>query len=208
MAITSYSELQTAIANWPNRADTTFTNRVPEFITLFEDWFNRNVRVRPMQAVATLTPSSGIATVPSDFLSAQRLTWTGSPRSELEYQHPSYIQAAFPDTPSGTPQFYTIEGSSTGGSRIKVRPTSDTDLELGYYQKLTPLSTSATTNWLLDSHRDIYLYGSLAEAVGFIEDTAQLSIFKAQRDERVAELLESNKLAVGTPTIRIVGVVA
>ena len=88
MAIGTFSELQTAIANWPQRSDTTFTNRVTEFIALFEGWFNRNVRCRQMETSASLTPSSGTASLPSDYLAVRRVTWTGSDefRVRLETQ--------------------------------------------------------------------------------------------------------------------------
>ena len=60
MAITTYAELQTAIANWLARDD--LTTYLPDFITLFEAAANRRLRVRQMETTATLTPSSGSAT--------------------------------------------------------------------------------------------------------------------------------------------------
>ena len=43
MAITTNSELNTAVANWLSRSD--LTSRIPEFIALFEAKFNRDMRV-------------------------------------------------------------------------------------------------------------------------------------------------------------------
>ena len=48
MAIGTYAELQTAVANWLDRDD--LTARIPEFITLAEARFNRLLRLRSMES--------------------------------------------------------------------------------------------------------------------------------------------------------------
>ena len=160
MAITSYPELQTAIGNWLDH--NLFTARVPEFIALFEAAANRRLRVREQEASANLTPSSGAAALPADYLSWRRVTWSGPTRLELEYVHPSYLQAAYPSAPSDVPRIFTIEGST-----LKVRPVNDTALEFEYFQKVPALSDSVSSNWLLSAHPDLYLFGSLVEAEMF-----------------------------------------
>jgi hypothetical protein len=82
MSITTYAELQTAVANWLDHS--LFAARIPEFIALFEACANRRLRVRQQETTANLTPdTNGNATLPSDYLSHRRVTWTGSPRVEL-----------------------------------------------------------------------------------------------------------------------------
>ena len=44
MSLTSYTELQQAIADWLERAD--LATRIPDFIVLFEAAANRRLRVR------------------------------------------------------------------------------------------------------------------------------------------------------------------
>src|SRR5262245_15894630 len=75
MAITTYAQLQTAIASWLARSDLTAT--IADFITLFEAAANRRLRVRQMETSTNLTPSSGAATLPTDYLAWRRLTWAG-----------------------------------------------------------------------------------------------------------------------------------
>ena len=133
MSITTYAELQTAIASWLARSD--LTASIPDFITLFEAAANRRLRVRQMESSTDLTPSSGEVALPADYLAWRRLTWTGSPRVELAYVAPSYLQAAYPSSPADTPRIFTIEGAT-----LKVRPVSDTALEFLYYQKIPALS--------------------------------------------------------------------
>ena len=53
MAIGTYAELQTAVANWLDRGD--LTDRIQEFIDLAEARINRNLRLRLMETTATGT---------------------------------------------------------------------------------------------------------------------------------------------------------
>src|SRR5262245_10780943 len=66
MAISTYSELQTAVANWLNRTD--LTERIPEFVALAEAQMNRRLRVRQMVTRAEATLASAFVDVPSDML--------------------------------------------------------------------------------------------------------------------------------------------
>ncbi len=198
MAITTYSELKTAVENWLNHQ--LFTSRVPEFIALFEACANRRLRVRQMETSSNLTPSSGSATLPSDYLAWRRVTWTGSTRVELEYVHPSYLQAAYPDSASATPRVFTIEGST-----LKIRPVDGTALEFDYYEKIDALSDAATTNWLLTAHPDLYLFGSLVEAELFGVNDERAPLWKARRDEIFDEIEKLSNKTRGTGNIRFLG---
>ena len=58
MAIGTYAELQTAVANWLDRDD--LTDRIPEFIALAEAKMNRNQRISLMDNVRTaITMAAG-----------------------------------------------------------------------------------------------------------------------------------------------------
>jgi hypothetical protein len=197
MSITTYSELQSAVQNWTGRTD--LVDRVPEWIALFEAWVNRKLRVRQMETSTTLTPASGSATLPTDYLQWRRVTWTGSPRRDLEYVHPAILQAYYSTTPEGTPRMFTIEGST-----LKIRPTDTTDLEFDYYGKVAALSVSATTNWLLTAHPDLYLFGSLVEATAFVEHE-MATVWKSRRDEVLAEINKLSETSKAPGTIRTMG---
>ena len=200
MPLTTFAELQTSIEDWLSRDDLT-TAQVKDFITLFEACANRRLRVRQMETSTTLTPSSGSASLPSDYLMWRRVTWTGSTRVELEYVHPSVIQAYYPDTPAATPRMFTIEGST-----LKVRPTDGTGLEFDYFQKVAVLSDANTTNWLLTAYPDLYLNGSLVEARMFEVDEERAAVVKARRDEIFAEIEILDQKTRGPASIRPVGI--
>ncbi len=198
MTIATYSDLQTAIASWIARADLTAT--IPDFITLFESAANRRLRIRQQETASALTPSGGIATLPTDYLTWRRVTWTGSTNCELEYVHPSYLHALYPTAPTGNPRLFTIEGSS-----LTLRPLDDTALTFDYFAKIPALSVSNTTNWLLTAHPGIYLFGSLAEAHGFVKDTENLALWNARRDELFDEIERLDTKTRGPAAVRVMG---
>ena len=198
MAITDYSSLQTAIGSWLGHG--LFTANIPDFIALFEAAANRRLRVRQQETTATITMTNAQGTLPADYLSWRRVTWTGSTRVELEYVEPSWIQAAYPTAAQGTPQVFTIEGST-----ITVRPADNTNLELVYFAKIAALSNLNTTNWLLTAHPDVYLFGSMIEAELFGVNDARMGLWKARRDEIFDEIERLSNKTRGGGFTRIMG---
>lgn len=196
MAISTYSELQAAIASWLARDD--LTSNIPDFITLFEAAAARRLRVRPMETTTTLTPASGTVALPTGYLGYRRLTWTGTDRVDLTYVHPTYLQALYPTTPSDTPAHFTIEGAN-----ILIRPTDDTDLEFVYYAKTGALSSAL--QWLFNNHPDAYLWGSLAEAHGFNIDQANMALWGQRRDQVFDEIEKLNFREPAGMAVRVLG---
>jgi hypothetical protein len=181
MAITTFAELQTAMGNWLDRTD--LSSRLPEFIALFEAQVNRRLLLRPQTTTTTLTVTSGVAALPSDYLEWKRVTWQGTSKRELDYVTPSYLSASNPTDASANPIYFTIEGSN-----LKVSMLSDEDLELLYSQKVPALSVSATTNWLLTSHPDAYLFGSLTMAATLTGEADNGSAWNALTQNVLGEL--------------------
>ena len=196
MALTTFAELKTAIGDYLARDD--LTAFIPDFITLFECTAARRLRIRITTTSTTLTPSSGIATVPTDLLGIIRVTWTGDTRQDLEYVLPSYFEALFPDRPSGTPTKYTVEGTS-----LKVGPLSDTALDVVYYERTDALS--GTLNQIFQRHPDLYLFGSLVEAEAFNKDAEKAILWKARRDEIFNEILMADFNERGPMAMRVYG---
>lgn len=178
MSLSTYADLQTQIANWLARDD--LTSYIPDFITLFEAAAARKLKVRLQESTTTLTPSSGVATVPSDYLGYRRVTWTGSPIYELSYVPPP-LYTAYLNSTGGNPLVFTIEGSN-----LRVAPSNDTALTFDYFQKTAALS--GTLNWLYTNHPDAYLFGSLAEANAFNKNVDAAGLWKARRDEVFDEI--------------------
>ena len=206
MAISTYSELQSATLNWLDRSDSSFTARVPEFITLAEATINRRLRVRQQLTTSVLAPSSGSVTIPTDYLEWKRVTRLAAVSQSLEWAEPGDFSMAYqaqvlllPNMPAANGLF-TIEGDA-----LRVRPVDSSNIQLLYYAKVPALSVTATTNWLLTAHPDAYLAATLAEATFFAEGPDVAMAWAARRDMAFAEIERVSKQSQGQASIRATG---
>lgn len=198
MSIGTFAELSTAIGNWTDRTD--LSARIPEFIALFEAQVNRKLRVRQQVVSATLTPSAGSATLPTDYLEWKRVTWNGSQTRQLDYVTPAYLEGFNPDHSSDDPLFFTIEGET-----LKIAPRSTTTLDFLYAQKVPALSVGNTTNWLLTAHPDAYLFGSLTMLATFTGDAENGQAWNVLAQKDLEEIWGVNFAMTGTMVQRVTG---
>lgn len=199
MAITTLTELQSAIDSWLDQ--TLFSARSPDFIALFEAAANRRLRVRQQETVSSLSVNavSGVATLPTDYLSWRRVVNVGDLLNELEYVEPGWIAIRYPEQPVGIPRIFTIEGEL-----MTVRPIPDSGLVvLKYFAKVPALTATATTNWLLTAHPDLYLFGSLCEAEMFGLNDERAVTWKARRDEIFDEIEKLSNKSRGSGVIKV-----
>lgn len=182
MALTSYSELKTSIANYLNRSD--LTSVIPDFITLTEAKLNRVLRLRVMQkrVSTTTTASDAFVDLPSDFLEMVQFFVDSNPNSVLDYVSPTDIEINNVNETSGKPASYTIMGSE-----IKLNPIPDSTytLKLTYFSKIPALSDSNTTNYILSNYPQVYLYGALVEAQPYIINDERLPTWLTLYNEAV-----------------------
>jgi hypothetical protein len=189
MALTTYAELKTSIGDWLNRSD--LTSVIPDFISLAEAQIERTLRARQMIVRANASFDAQYGAVPSDFLETKSLKLTSTnPQTPLEFLSIDALdQKAAEYTASGKPKFFGVVG---GQLRIVPTPDSTYTTELTYYAKLSKLSTSNTSNWLLSSSPDIYLYGSLLQAAPYLQDDARIQTWatlyeRALNDSQTAD---------------------
>ena len=169
MAISTYSELKTSIANWLNRSDLT-SEISGDFIKLAEADFNAKLRIRQMEQIDTLTVNAETITVPSGFIGVRSLYLLVSDvKYPLEYITPSNMFEIKGGSRTGRPRAYTIE-SDNGTEQFRFGPSPDTSYTgyLSYYKAIPSLSDSNTSNYILASHPAIYLYGALYHASNFL----------------------------------------
>ena len=169
MAISTYSELKTSIANWLNRSDLT-SEISGDFIKLTEADFNAKLRIRQMEQIDTLTINAETVSVPSGFIAVRSLyLLVSSTKYPLEYITPGNMFEIRGGSRTGRPRSYTIE-SDNGTEQFRFGPAPDTSYTgyLSYYKNITTLSDSNTSNYILANHPAIYLYGSLYHASNFL----------------------------------------
>lgn len=174
MAISTYTELKSAVADWLNRDD--LTSVIPTFIALAESSMERVLRTRNMLVRSNATIDTQYSAVPADFLEIRSIKITGSnPSVPLVFKSIEQMDDLdSTTTASGIPKYYCVVGN-----QIRVHPTPGTGYtaELGYYAKLSKLSDSVSSNWILTSHPDAYLYGALIQAAPYLKEDERAGVW-------------------------------
>jgi hypothetical protein len=179
VSISTYTELQTAVANWLARDD--LTARIPEFITLAEAKFNRVLLHPRMETRATLTVDTNLASpefldLPTDFqtMRSARLSGvTGKPRLNFMTQTQMDDYRYSIDNVSDQPCYFSITGDE-----MELAPTPNENYTVQIvYRANIPALASNSTNWLLTLAPDLYLYGALLEASPYIQNDERLSVW-------------------------------
>jgi hypothetical protein len=185
MALSTYAELKTSIGDWLNRSD--LTNAIPDFISLAEAQVERTLRTRQMIVRANASFDAQYGSVPADFLETKSLKLTSTnPQTPLQFLSIDALDnEAANYTASAKPKFFGVVG---GQFRLVPTPDATYTTELTYYAKLTKLSSTVTTNWLLASSPDIYLYGALLQAAPYLQDDARIQVWSSLYDRAMSEL--------------------
>ena len=189
MAISNYTELKTAVANWLDRDD--LTDRIPEFIALAEARFNRVLRLRSMetkQTASTVAAQRNYA-LPTNYIQMRNFQLNTSPLTTLSYVTPEIYDRLWGGSTSGTPKFYTILADEVSLGPI---PGSVMTVEMLFYKKFESLSSSVATNWLITNAPDIYLYGSMLEAEPFIMNDERVPLWAQALQQGVSDLQEQD----------------
>jgi hypothetical protein len=185
MALSTYAELKTSIGDWLNRSD--LTAAIPDFISLAEAQVERTLRTRQMIVRANAYFDAQYGAVPDNFLETKSLKLTSTnPETPLSFLSIDALDnEATKYTASAKPKFFGIVG---GQFRLVPTPDANYTTELTYYAKLTKLSSSLATNWLLESSPDIYLYGALLQAAPYLQDDARIPVWSSLYDRAMGEL--------------------
>ncbi|WP_397586799.1 hypothetical protein [Sphingobium fuliginis] len=192
--IGNYDDLVAMVGNWLDRDD--LNDRIPEFVSLLEARLNRLLRTAMQETPATWAITGEEYALPDDFRKMRRLYPAGQPnRPFSEISSSQLSDWAY----SGFAQVYAIEGRTL---RFSPAPTADAPLTVQavYWRRIPPLGSFQPTNWILDEHPDIYVWGALHQAATYIRDPDAIDTCKAYLDEAIAELQSaSRKDAWGGP---------
>lgn len=200
MTLANYSGLKTSIGNLLVRADATTTAEIDTFIDLFEAEVNRRIRHREMEQRSTTDAGSEYISLPTNFLELRNIKVNSNPNAVMRYETPQNFTRLRNYNSSNTqdPWFYTITGNE-----IRLAPIpSSSEIEIIFFEKLTPLDTTNTTNWLLADYPDTYLYGATKHGAIFTRNEKLLSFVAPMAEKLMRELeLEGDNSKVASPLV-------
>jgi hypothetical protein len=212
--ILDYASLQTAIADWLNRTD--LTARIPTFIQLTEAEMRRRLEYTTTRAAFAITAESTplpadckslrsvwlsdgnapaenwpLTIVTPDVLAERRQDYgaqVGRPRFASVIDNvlavvPAPTAIAYPEGVLLTEDSEPLETEDSEGSPAVY------NAEIVYYNRLTPLSNTATTNEILSIAPDAYLYGALMQASPFLEHDERLPVWEQKFEKAMQQLI-------------------
>lgn len=197
MTLATYDELKDEVASLVHReGDTAFAAKIPTWTRLFEARASRRLRVRPMEAeFAAVDLVDGAADLPADFRAFKWLRCDADNPYTLEPRTEEWVRNQRAD--SSNARFFAVSGS-----QVVCWPTTGT-VSGTYFQNIPSLQANGT-NWLLSAHPDVYLFGVLAEAGLWSQDTNTATW--ADRASQLLEAIQSendaNTIKGGPLTVR------
>ena len=175
MAIDNFANLKSTVIRLSHRND--LSDVIDDMVDLAENRINNRLRITSnnLRASASASTSDRFLALPTRFLEMRRFSLIkDSYYYELTYVSPEsmniYGQA-------GIPRYYTV----TSQLEFDRTPAAAYSLEMSYWAKLNPLSTSNTTNNVLTDFPQIYVQATLAEIhLNFTQDEEQAAKHLAQ----------------------------
>lgn len=185
MAITTYAELQTSVANFLARDD--LTAQIPDFIALAEARMGRELDTRSQikRVTAETVAGSEFIDLPTDLRKIQGIKINSNPVKVLDYATSYDYYNLTPSNGTGTPSYYTVVGTAIG---LRPIPDSVLTIEMIYSDDIDALSSTNTTNTILTRHPDAYLFGALAAASVFLMDDARAAQFDQVFSRTISEM--------------------
>ena len=196
MALSTYSELKTAIAGWLRR--TNLTDQIPDFITLCEAQFNRRLRLSPMVERADAVLDTEYGALPGQMISPVRFIMQTDPLTELRLvsaERLEAMKAARTLETSTKPEYWAIVGEQY---QLYPAPGTAYTGQMTYWKKVPALSDASPTNWLLTEAPDLYLYGSLMQSAPYLRSDERIETWASFYRTAVGDL--QRRYRVSNPT--------
>ena len=204
MALATYTDLKTAVADWLNRSD--LTDVIPDYISLVEAELGRILQGRPMRTTLAVTyDTTGTLAVPVDFVRPVSLTLEISTANwPIEVKPYEFIVQKRGQLVNGAPRYVALVGDTFQFAPIPDSTTTYTG-NLVYDAALAPLSSTQTTNWVLTKHPDVYLYGALMQAAPYLKDDDRIPVWEGRYRsavEQIRVLAAQSEYGFNTPIAR------
>ena len=189
----TYSTLKTAVQDYLECSETTFTTQLPTFITESEDRIFNFVQLPEQRKNVQGTTESGnrFLSCPTDFLAPMSLAViSSSTYAYLDLKHASFLKEYSPTTTvTGQPKYYSIYSQISFA--LAPVPDANYTVELHYLYKPTSITSGSDsgTTVLSTDYPDSLLYGALVEGAVFLKEPPDvIAQLEARFKESVARM--------------------
>ena len=214
MALDTYANLQTAVADWLSKAS--LTAQIPDFITLAEARLRRELKdwLRTTLLVTNVTADYALPATVQDVVGVSYNDGAAGAHnfpvaliSRTDYQ--TWMERdAGANTPAGQLAYPEVD-VVTGITTLRFWPPATAsgpiaNLKITVAGYLPALSNSNPTNALLRDAPDLYLFGALAESAPYLQHDERVPMWEARLSAGVKALRVSTerRLYGGAPRRR------
>jgi len=198
--VLTYDSLIETVKQYLERQDEAVVNQIPTFITLCEFEIAQQIKtLGQMQVVETnFVASNPVLAKPARWRKTVSMSYTDAlgQKQPILLRKYEYLKAYWPNaTSTAAPKYY----ADYDYEHWLIAPTPPTALavEILFYERIAPLSSSNQTNWITQNAPNAMLFGTLLQAMPFLKnDTRQifqekynqaLSALKLEDDLRLAD---------------------
>ncbi len=173
--IADYASLQTTMASFLNRLD--LTAMLPTFIQLAEAEMFRDLWLEGSFTEATNTIVAETLTLPADLKQLINIRLNASGYGPMTRVEGHVLDRMRVNASVDFPQYYTTEGTQL--RFYPCPPSTGVTVQISYYAAIPILSVSNTSNYVLATFPDLYLYGSLKHTAPFLRDDERVALWDA-----------------------------
>src|SRR3990167_8534841 len=188
-AFDSYDTLRLAIGDWLNRGD--LDARIPDFITLAEADIRADLESRNVTHNTALAVTTGSTTLPTDIKILRSLyrqdPINGGPITLVSPEDIAHFRTLYPQ--AGYPRVAAVVA---GKLLLAPAPDGAYALEIIYEPDIPALS-GTTTNWLLQKHPNVYLYGALRHAAPYLKDDERVALWHTGYQDHIDKLARAKQ---------------
>lgn len=182
----NYSDIVDTALAYADRTDSTeVASRIDKFLRVVEARVNRVLQTRMQSKRAQIVTTEGqeFYGLPDDFAGLRDIEIVvDNNRQTLQFMAPEALSLHI--NSSGVTPAYTIIGNS-----IRVWPQGGNQvIEILYYQRIIPLSSTATENWLSKISPDAYIQGLLVEINTFVKDADAAALWDGRFRQTLADM--------------------
>ena len=189
MAITTYTELKAAIADFLNRDDLSAV--VPTFISLAEADMSRQIKHWLNEKRVSTSLNEPYEFLPDDWLETIRFEHEDGTEIRL-VSSVDMADLQTGRTALGKPTSYLV---TAGQIKLHPAPSGEFPAFLTYSARVPALSDESPTNWILTNHPDIMLYGALVHSAPYLKDDARATVWAALYSAAVNAINEQGERA-------------
>lgn len=199
--ITDWTTLKAAISSYLwDRSD--IQDLIPVFIGLCEAQLNRRLAARRMLTRASATIDTEFVMLPSDFGGVQSLYLDATPAIRVDYAVDSeeiVKMKANSSSTTGKPKAFTIIGD-----QMQFFPAPDASYTgyLAYFRRIPTLSEAQPTNWLVEDHPDVYLYGSLLQSAPWLKEDERIVTWGNLYTQIISDIQAADRREVTAQNLR------